>query len=75
MTTAPSPWVDELGRRHATRAVNELDAERDGTAPAQETTFTAEFMKSKSINTPFINQTLKGRVELVVLGNDVLLHR
>lgn len=43
--------------------------------PAGETTFTAEFMKSKSINTPFINQTLKGRVELVVLGNDVLLHR
>ena len=40
-----------------------------------ETTFTAEFMKSKSINTPFIDQTLKGRVDLVVLGDEILLER
>ncbi len=43
--------------------------------PEAESTFTAEFMKSKSINTPFINRTLKGRVDLVVLGNEVLLER
>lgn len=40
-----------------------------------ETTFTAEFMKSKSINTPFIDQTLKGHVDLVVLGDEILLER
>jgi dihydroorotase len=40
-----------------------------------ETTFTQEFMKSKSQNTPFINQTLKGRVDLVMLGNEILLER
>lgn len=43
--------------------------------PAAETTFSAEFMKSKSINTPFIDQTLKGRVDLVVLGDQILLER
>ena len=43
--------------------------------PDAETSFTAEFMKSKSINTPFINQTLKGRVDLVVLGTEILLER
>ena len=43
--------------------------------PDAETTFTAEFMKSKSINTPFINQTLKGSVDLVVLGTEILLER
>ena len=40
-----------------------------------ETTFTKEFMKSKSQNTPFINQTLKGSITLVVLGNEILLER
>lgn len=40
-----------------------------------ETTFTKEFMKSKSQNTPFINQTLQGRVDLVVLGTEILLER
>lgn len=39
------------------------------------TTFTKDFMKSKSQNTPFINQTLKGCVELVVLGESILLER
>ncbi len=41
--------------------------------PEKETTFTKEFMKSKSQNTPFLDKTLKGSVDLVVLGNDVLL--
>ncbi|AII50916.1 dihydroorotase [Hymenobacter sp. APR13] len=40
-----------------------------------ETTFTREFMKSKSQNTPFINQTLQGRVDMVVLGSEILLER
>ena len=43
--------------------------------PEAETTFTKEFMKSKSQNTPFIDKTLKGRVDLVVLGNEILLER
>lgn len=43
--------------------------------PEAETTFTAAFMKSKSRNTPFLDQTLKGRVDLVVLGDAVLLER
>lgn len=41
----------------------------------KETTFTKEFMKSKSQNTPFIDKTLKGSVELVVLGEEILLER
>ena len=43
--------------------------------PAQETTFTKDFMKSKSSNTPFLNKTLKGSVEMVVLGDEILLER
>jgi dihydroorotase len=43
--------------------------------PEKETTFTAEFMKSKSQNTPFLDKTLKGSVELVLLGEDILLER
>jgi dihydroorotase len=43
--------------------------------PGKETTFTAEFMKSKSRNTPFLDKTLKGSVDLVVLGENVLLER
>jgi dihydroorotase len=43
--------------------------------PDKETTFSKEFMKSKSQNTPFLDQTLKGSVELVVLGESVLLDR
>ena len=30
-------------------------------------------MKSKSQNTPFLDKTLQGRVELVVLGDQILL--
>ena len=43
--------------------------------PNKETTFTKEFMKSRSSNTPFLNKTLKGSVEFVVLGDDILLER
>lgn len=43
--------------------------------PAAETTFSAEFMKSKSQNTPFLDRTLQGSVELVVVGDQVLLDR
>ena len=40
-----------------------------------ETVFTKEFMESKSPNTPFLDKTLKGSVELVVVGEEVLLDR
>lgn len=43
--------------------------------PEKETTFTKDFMKSKSQNTPFLDKTLKGSVDLVVLGESVLLDR
>ncbi len=43
--------------------------------PEKQTTFTKDFMKSKSQNTPFLDKTLMGSVELVVLGNEVLLER
>lgn len=43
--------------------------------PQGETTFSREFLKSKSHNTPFYNQTLKGSVDVVVLGNEILLER
>jgi dihydroorotase len=43
--------------------------------PNGSTTFTKEFMKSKSSNTPFLNQTLTGSVDVVVVGGEVLLNR
>jgi dihydroorotase len=43
--------------------------------PAATTTFTKEFMKSKSINTPFLDKTLKGSVDVVVLNGKILLQR
>jgi dihydroorotase len=43
--------------------------------PDKETTFTKEFMRSRSSNTPFLNRTLKGSVEMVVLGDEILLER
>ena len=43
--------------------------------PAAQTTFTRDFMKSKSQNTPFIDRTLRGSVDLVVLGDTILLER
>ena len=39
------------------------------------TTFTQEFMKSKSPNTPFLNKELQGSVDLVLSGEEVLLDR
>jgi len=43
--------------------------------PKADTTFTREFMKSKSVNTPFLNKTLHGRVDCVVRNGEVLLKR
>lgn len=43
--------------------------------PGASTTFSRDFMKSKSQNTPFLDRTLDGRVELVVLGDQILLDR
>lgn len=43
--------------------------------PNGATSFTREFMKSKSVNTPFFNKTLKGRIDLLFAGEDVLLER
>ncbi len=37
--------------------------------------FTKDFMKSKSQNTPFLDKTLQGRIDLVILGNEILLER
>ncbi len=43
--------------------------------PEGSTTFSVAFMKSKSRNTPFLDQTLKGSIDLVVLGSGILLER
>lgn len=43
--------------------------------PQATTTFTKDFMKSKSQNTPFLDKTLSGRIDLVLLGNEILLER
>ena len=43
--------------------------------PNATSTFSADFMRSKSSNTPFLNQSLQGRVDLVLLGTHVLLER
>jgi dihydroorotase len=43
--------------------------------PAASTTFTREFMRSKSKNTPFLDQTLRGLVERVIYGGEELLSR
>jgi dihydroorotase len=40
--------------------------------PGATTTFTKEFMKSKSTNTPFLNQTLRGSVDVVVVGGEII---
>lgn len=42
---------------------------------ASTSTFTKDFMKSKSQNTPFLDKTLSGRIDLVVLGDEILLER
>ncbi len=41
----------------------------------KETLFNKDFMESKSPNTPFLDKTLKGSVEFVLVGNEVLLDR
>lgn len=43
--------------------------------PDAETTFSADFMRSKSRNTPFLDRSLRGRVDLVLLGEEILLER
>jgi dihydroorotase len=43
--------------------------------PTGQSTFNADFMRSKASNTPFLNKTLDGRVEMVVVAGDVLLER
>ena len=43
--------------------------------PEATTCFTRDYMRSKSINTPFLNQTLCGRVERVIFRGEELLIR
>ncbi|MGE9269217.1 MAG: dihydroorotase [Verrucomicrobiales bacterium] len=43
--------------------------------PEGSTTFTPEYMKSKANNTPFLDKTLKGSIDLVVLDDEILLER
>ncbi len=43
--------------------------------PDRTTTFTREFMKSRSINTPFLDKTVRGLVERVVYNGQELLSR
>ena len=58
-----------------------VPVEEGGTAefllfdPEAETTFSVDFMKSKAQNTPFLEKTLKGRIDLVALAGDLLLER
>lgn len=43
--------------------------------PARTTTFSRDFMKSKSVNTPFLDKTLQGMVERVIYRGEELLAR
>ena len=43
--------------------------------PAATSTFTRDFIKSKSINTPFLNKTLQGLVERVIRNGEEILSR
>jgi len=43
--------------------------------PEKTTTFTKDFMRSKSSNTPFIDQALDGQITCVVRDGEVLLQR
>lgn len=43
--------------------------------PARTTTFSRDFMKSKSINTPFLDKTLQGMIERVMYRGEELLAR
>jgi dihydroorotase len=43
--------------------------------PEGETKFTREYMQSRSENTPFLNQSLRGSIDLVVKDGKILLER
>ncbi|MBK1830889.1 dihydroorotase [Verrucomicrobiaceae bacterium R5-34] len=43
--------------------------------PEGQTTFSSDYMQSLSENTPFLDKTLDGSIDLVVLGDEVLLER
>lgn len=43
--------------------------------PAATTTFSRDFMQSRSVNTPFLDKTLRGRVVIVVSDGQILLRR
>jgi dihydroorotase len=43
--------------------------------PEGSTTFTKDYMRSRSQNTPFIDKTLHGSIDLVVKDGVVLLER
>jgi dihydroorotase len=43
--------------------------------PNAMTTFTKDFMKSRSVNTPFLEKSLKGSVDVVVQNGEILLGR
>lgn len=43
--------------------------------PNKETHFTEKFMRSRSRNTPFLNKKVRGHVEFVALGKQILLDR
>ena len=43
--------------------------------PERQTTFSREFMKSKSINTPFLDKAVKGLIERVIYRGQELLVR
>ena len=43
--------------------------------PEKQTTFSKDYMKSISSNTPFLDKTLDGAIDMVVLGDVILLER
>lgn len=43
--------------------------------PNATTTFSRDFFASKSINSPYIDKTLNGEIQMVVMGDEVLLER
>ena len=43
--------------------------------PEGTTTFSRDFMRSKAVNTPFLDQTLDGRVDMVLCNGEILLER
>ena len=43
--------------------------------PAAVTVVDKKFIRSRSLNTPFLGRELTGRIEFVALGNRVLLDR